>query len=40
MKKNVPNGTKIKASGGIRTKEDMMKYIALGCDRIGASKLP
>lgn len=30
----------IKASGGIRTKEEMMKYIVLGCDRIGASKLP
>lgn len=40
MKENIRNGTKIKASGGIRTKEDMMKYIALGCDRIGASKLP
>ena len=40
MKENIHNGTKIKASGGIRTKEDMMKYIALGCDRIGASKLP
>lgn len=40
MKANIHNGTKVKASGGIRTKEDMMKYIALGCDRIGASKLP
>ena len=40
MKENISNGTKIKASGGIRTKEDMMKYIALGCERIGASKLP
>lgn len=40
MKKNIHNGTLIKASGGIRTKEDMMKYIMLGCDRIGASKLP
>lgn len=40
MKANIHNGTKIKASGGIRTKEDMMKYVALGCDRIGASKLP
>ena len=40
MKANIHNGTKIKASGGIRTKEDMMKYIVLGCDRIGASKLP
>lgn len=40
MKENIHNNTKIKASGGIRTKEDMMKYITLGCDRIGASKLP
>ncbi len=40
MKENVHNKTKIKASGGIRTKEEMMKYIVLGCDRIGASKLP
>ena len=39
IKENIHNGTKIKASGGIRTKEDMIKYIALGCDRIGASKL-
>lgn len=34
------NGTKIKASGGISTKEDMIKYLELGCNRIGASKLP
>ena len=40
MKANIHNDTKIKASGGIRTKEDMEKYIELGCDRIGASKLP
>lgn len=40
IKKNIPNGTKIKASGGIRTKEEMEKYLELGCDRIGASKLP
>ena len=40
MKENIHNDTLIKASGGIRTKEDMMKYIVLGCDRIGASKLP
>ena len=40
IKNNIHNGTKIKASGGIRTKEDMMKYIALGCERIGASRLP
>lgn len=40
MKENIHNGTLIKASGGIRTLEDMMKYIALGCNRIGASSLP
>jgi deoxyribose-phosphate aldolase len=40
MKSVITNGTKIKASGGIRTIEDMVKYIVLGCDRIGASKLP
>lgn len=40
MNSAIKNGTKIKASGGIRTREEMMKYIALGCDRIGASKLP
>ena len=40
MKKYIHYGTKIKASGGIRTEEEMKKYIALGCDRIGASKLP
>lgn len=40
IKENIHNDTKIKASGGIRTKEEMMKYIMLGCERIGASKLP
>lgn len=40
MKENIHNDTKIKASGGIRTLEEMKKYIALGCDRIGASRLP
>ena len=40
MNSAIKNGTMIKASGGIRTKEEMMKYIALGCERIGASKLP
>ena len=40
MNSAIKNDTKIKASGGIRTKEEMMKYIALGCERIGASKLP
>ena len=40
MKANIHNDTKIKASGGIRTREDMEKYLELGCDRIGASQLP
>ena len=40
MKEYIHHNLKIKASGGIRTKEEMEKYIALGCDRIGASKLP
>ena len=40
MKKNIYNDTMIKASGGIRTKEQMEKYIELGCERIGASQLP
>lgn len=31
---------KIKASGGIRTREEMEKYIEMGCTRIGASTLP
>lgn len=40
MKDVIYGWTKIKASGGIRTKEDMEKYIEMGCDRIGASVLP
>ena len=40
IKGAINDNTKIKASGGIRTLEDMEKYIALGCDRIGASQLP
>lgn len=40
MKKYIHHGTKIKASGGIHTLEEMKKYIVLGCERIGASQLP
>ena len=40
IKNNIHNDTMIKASGGIRTEGEMEKYIALGCDRIGASRLP
>ena len=39
MKKVITKGTKIKASGGIRTKEEVQKYIDMGCDRIGMSQL-
>ena len=35
--KHVGGGCKIKAAGGIRTREDMEKFIALGADRLGTS---
>ena len=28
---------KIKAAGGVRTKEDLIAFIEAGCDRIGTS---
>lgn len=37
FKKNIGENIKIKAAGGIRTKEDAVKYLQMGCDRIGAS---
>ncbi len=37
FKKYLKKGTKIKASGGIRTRADADMYIGLGCSRIGAS---
>lgn len=37
FKAHIANGVKIKAAGGIRTKEDMEAYITAGCDRIGTS---
>ena len=37
FKARVGDGIKIKAAGGIRTKEDLQAYIDAGCDRIGAS---
>jgi deoxyribose-phosphate aldolase len=30
-------GVKIKAAGGVRTREDIEAYLAAGCDRVGAS---
>ena len=37
FKKYLKKDTKIKASGGVRTREDSETYIGLGCSRIGAS---
>ena len=36
-KNNIGKYVKIKAAGGIRTKEAMEEFIELGCDRIGTS---
>ena len=37
FKKYISNDVKIKAAGGIRTKEDLEAYINAGCSRIGCS---
>ncbi len=37
MAANIGPDVKIKAAGGIRTREDMEQYLALGCDRLGTS---
>lgn len=37
MKEHIGPEVKIKAAGGIRTKEDMENYIQAGCDRLGTS---
>lgn len=37
MKKYVDPNVKIKAAGGVRSKEDMERYIEAGCSRIGTS---
>jgi deoxyribose-phosphate aldolase len=37
FKEHIGSGVKIKASGGIRTREEIEKYIASGCQRIGTS---
>lgn len=37
FKQHIGPGIKIKASGGIRTREAMEAFIRAGCDRIGAS---
>jgi len=37
FKKHVGPDIKVKAAGGVRTREDMEAYLAAGCDRIGTS---
>ncbi len=37
MKKHIGPEVKIKAAGGIRTKESLQEFIELGCDLVGAS---
>jgi deoxyribose-phosphate aldolase len=37
MKAHIGPGVKIKASGGIRSKEEMERFILAGCSRIGTS---
>lgn len=37
FKNNIGPDVKMKAAGGIRTKEDMEAYLNAGCDRIGTS---
>ena len=37
FKEHIGPGVKIKAAGGIRTYEDIVTYIELGCDRLGCS---
>lgn len=38
FKKHIGPAVKIKAAGGIRTREDMIAYLEAGCDRIGSSR--
>ena len=37
MKQNIGSAVKIKAAGGIRTKEDMEAFVEAGCSRLGTS---
>ena len=39
MRRMCGNDVKVKAAGGIRTKEDAQKMVEAGADRIGASSL-
>jgi len=37
FKKHIGAGVRVKAAGGVRTKEDLEMFINAGCDRIGTS---
>lgn len=37
MKDNVGANVKVKAAGGVKTREDMVDFISIGADRIGSS---
>jgi len=37
FKEHIGAGVKIKAAGGVKTREDLEKFITAGCDRIGTS---
>ena len=37
FRRNVGSGVKIKAAGGVKTREDMVAFIEAGCARIGSS---
>jgi deoxyribose-phosphate aldolase len=39
MAKNMTNGKKIKAAGGIASLEDAQKFIDLGASRLGTSRV-
>lgn len=39
FKKHISNNLKIKAAGGISTLDDAIKFISLGADRLGSSKI-
>ena len=39
FKAHVGSGVKIKAAGGIKTLDDAQKFIELGADRLGTSKV-
>jgi len=40
MRKILPDSVKIKASGGIRTLEDIQRFVRAGADRVGTSANP